>query len=155
MFAQTFSPGTRWPAISQYPDSRCPEIPHPIAVVEVGSDGEGLLDKEQMQTLVDCLFQLADDPASGEVVVDLSQVTSVTAQFLSVVDYFGKRLGYHNKRLTLWGIQPQCARLLQLSGIDELVDCHPAPHPRAVQRRGCADAPKPDFSPQRTRRLQR
>ena len=96
---------------------------YPATVVEVYESPGGFLDQQCVEEIVDRLEEIVADATYGSVVVDISHVTCIDAQFLNVLASFWRRLRLLGRRLCLYGVCSQCADLLRFSGLDELIDC--------------------------------
>ena len=117
---------------------RVTRLPGPGTLLEIHGDQQGRLDGAGLETVAGYLQEIAKDMAGGDVAIDLSNVLSMTARFLNILDYFRRRLRYVGRRLVLCGVNAQCTGLFRLGGLDELVDCCETPHVACREKR-----PKP------------
>jgi anti-anti-sigma regulatory factor len=103
-------------------------------LIDVRPNPSGMVDEPRLHALEMQLSELTDDPAAGDLVIDVARVAVITAAFLSLLALIRPRLHCQNRRLSLHGLRPECAVVLQDSGLEDLVAC-------AVQRCAADVAP--------------
>ena len=96
-------------------------LPSRLAALEMHGNDRGALDANGLGQLNDHLQRLSDEADWQTVVIDLSRIRWITAQFLNLIDRFRRQLRLQNRRLSLWGVQPQCAHLLRLGGLEKMI----------------------------------
>jgi anti-anti-sigma factor len=95
--------------------------PHWETIVEVRPNERGLVDSQDLKSLENQLVELADDRAAGDIVIGLQRLEVMTAGFMSLLASITPRLACQQRRLTLCNLQPQCADLLEGTGLEQLV----------------------------------
>ena len=95
-----------------------------VHVLELRGNANGYLDIDLVQKLTLQLLNLVGPGQRGHVIIDLSRVRSVNTQFLSVVLAAQKRLRDQRRRVALCGLQTHCTDVLQVSGLNPLVECY-------------------------------
>jgi anti-anti-sigma factor len=91
--------------------------------VEVRPNQRGVIDNQDLEALENQLVELADDRAAGNIAIQMQHVEVMTAGFMSVLASIRPRLDCQQRTLTLCSLRPQCADLLQGSGLEQLVCC--------------------------------
>jgi anti-anti-sigma factor len=97
--------------------------PHLGTFVEIRTNQHGVVDNQHLQALQYQLTELADDRAAGNIAIQMQHVEVMTAGFMSVLASIRPRLDCQQRTLTLCSLRPQCADLLQGSGLEQLVCC--------------------------------
>jgi anti-anti-sigma regulatory factor len=95
--------------------------PHWGTLVEVRPNQRGVVDNQDLQALESQLVELAGDRAAGNIAIELQHLEVMTAGFMSLLASIRPRLACQQRRLTLRNLQPQCADLLQGTGLEQLV----------------------------------
>ena len=90
--------------------------------VEVFGNRAGFLDGQTASYITMAVFALVDE-RPDDLVIDISQVTSLTAQFLDLLTSLPKRFRFEGRRLALLGVRPHCADLLRVSGLENRIPC--------------------------------
>ena len=90
-------------------------------LVEVYPDSRGVVDHPRLQALEVQLNQLADDCGSGDIVIGVQQVAVMTAGLMSLLAAIRPRLACQRRKLSLYGLRPECASLLRGTGLEELL----------------------------------
>jgi len=106
-------------------------LPYPATALRIPANDHGYLDASQFRSVVDRFLEISMDAECGDVVIDLSHLKYTTAHFLNVLVCFWRSLRLQKRRLVLCGVQPHCAYILRLGGVDRLIPCFAAPHGRA------------------------
>ncbi|MCH8923885.1 MAG: STAS domain-containing protein [Planctomycetes bacterium] len=96
-------------------------LPSRLATLEMHGNDCGVLDATGLGQLDDHLQCLSEQADWRTVVIDLSRIRWITAEFLDLIDRFRRRLRLQHRRLSLWGVQPQCAHLLRLGGLGKMI----------------------------------
>jgi anti-anti-sigma regulatory factor len=91
-------------------------------LIEVHPNQSGMVDDARLQALEFQLRELTDDPAAGDIVIDIEQVAVMSAGFMSLLAIIRPRLICQNRKLTLQGLRPQCAALLEGTGLEDLIE---------------------------------
>jgi hypothetical protein len=89
--------------------------------VEVRPNQRGVVDNQDLQALENQLVELAGDRTAGNIAIQLQHLEVMTAGFMSLLGSIRPRLACQQRRLTLYNLQPQCADLLQGTGLEQLV----------------------------------
>lgn len=90
-------------------------------LIDVRPNLSGMVDEPRLHVLERQLTELTDDPAAGDIVIDVARVAVITAAFLSLLAVIRPRLACQNRKLSLHGLRPECAAVLQGSGLEDLI----------------------------------
>jgi hypothetical protein len=92
------------------------------ALIDVRPNQSGIVDNPRLQALEWQLRDLTDDPASGDIMIDVAQVAVMTAGFMSLLAVIRPRLACQNRKLALLGLRPECAIVLKGTGLEGLIE---------------------------------
>jgi hypothetical protein len=92
-------------------------------LVDIHPNSSGMVDEQRLHALEKQLTELTDDPAAGDIVIVVSRVGVMTAGFMSLLAMIRPKLICQNRKLSLHGLRPECAVVLQDSGLENLVAC--------------------------------
>jgi hypothetical protein len=90
-------------------------------LIEVRPNSSGVVDEQRLLALEKQLAELTDDPAAGDIAIGVARVAVMTAAFMSLLALIRPQLVCQNRRLSLHGLRPECAVVLQDSGLEDLV----------------------------------
>ncbi len=87
------------------------------SIVDVSADQNGLIEDDAILSLIKTLRSVADDHDAGDVIIDLSQVSSLTAQLINVIASLQDRCRRQNRRVLLCGGGVSHAVWLRRAGV--------------------------------------
>ena len=90
-------------------------------LIEVHPDPRGVVDDPRLRALEIQLNELTDDRSSGDIVIGVQRVAVITAGFLSLLAMIRPRLVCQNRKLSLYGLRPECANVFRGTGLEELL----------------------------------
>lgn len=90
-------------------------------LIEVHPNPRGVVDDPRLQALEVQLNELTNDHRSGDIVIGVQQVAVMTAGFMSLLAMIRPRLICQKRRLSLYGLRPECADLFRGTGLEELL----------------------------------
>jgi anti-anti-sigma regulatory factor len=90
-------------------------------LIEVRPNLRGVMDDPQLQALEVQLNHLTDDRNSGDIVIGVQQVAVMTAGLMSLLSAIRPRLTCQRRKLSLYGLRPECASVLRGTGLEELL----------------------------------
>jgi anti-anti-sigma regulatory factor len=90
--------------------------------IEVRPNQSGIVDDPRLRALELQLSELTDDPGSGDIMIGVAEVAVMTAGFMSLLAVIRPRLVCQNRKLTLHGLRPQCAMVLEGTGLEDLIE---------------------------------
>jgi hypothetical protein len=90
-------------------------------LIDVRPNEFGNIDDARLQALELQLRELTDDPTSGDIVIGVARGAVMTAGFMSLLAMIRPQLACQNRKLSLRGLRPECAVVLQESGLEDLV----------------------------------
>ena len=90
-------------------------------LIEVRPDQRGVVDDPRLQALEIQLSELSDDRSSGDIVIGVQQVAVMTAGFMSLLAMIRPRLDCQKRKLSLYGLRPECADVLRGTGLEEIL----------------------------------
>jgi stage II sporulation protein AA (anti-sigma F factor antagonist) len=96
-----------------------------VVVVRLPEVEYGSLDNVKLAEARRRLLDLANQPGSPHLIIDLSGVCYLGAGLIGVVVYAWDRLKKQGQRLVLCGLNPDCARLFHTLNLDRLFAIHP------------------------------
>ena len=90
-------------------------------LISVPSNEHGHVDREHLAALVDRLFPLARPRRRDNVLLDLTNVRSVTSTFVKVAEAFRRHLALQDRSVFLYDIKRSGGRVLRMSELAHLV----------------------------------
>jgi anti-anti-sigma factor len=90
-------------------------------LIELHPDSHGVVDNPRLKELEEQLKELTDNWNSGDIVIGMQQVEVMTAGFLSVLAMARPCLACQKRKLSLFGLRPQCADVFRGTGLEELL----------------------------------
>jgi hypothetical protein len=90
-------------------------------LIVVHPDPRGIVDDPRLEALESQLNELTDDRSSGDIVIGVQRVAVITAGFLSLLAMIRPRLVCQQRKLSLYGLRPECAGVFRGTGLEELL----------------------------------
>ena len=119
-------------------------------VVELPEAEYGSLDERALERVRRVLLGLAGATGPPYLVMDMANVDFFAAGFIGVLVSTWKRLRERERRLAMCGLQPRCAKLVDVLRLWELFDIFPT---RAAALRRIVQAAGARFTDERTVRI--
>jgi len=95
------------------------ESVHQTTVVHF--DWPGVLDEIEIERIGQQLLHLIDTLGQTRIVLDLSTARRVSSRLVSVLAEAHQRLEAAGGRLVMWGLMPDLAKVLRLTGLDRML----------------------------------
>jgi anti-anti-sigma regulatory factor len=90
-------------------------------LIVIHPDPRGIVDDPRLEDLESQLNELTDDRSSGDIVIGVQRVAVITAGFLSLLAMIRPRLVCQQRKLSLYGLRPECAGVFRGTGLEELL----------------------------------
>src|SRR5947207_4995068 len=98
-------------------------VTHMDGIASIHVAGE--LDVETSPSLRACLLDVI--PRTKVVVVDLAELGFIDSTGIGVLIGAAKRLAAEGGEIRLQGVRPKTLRVLEITGVDRIIDIEPAP----------------------------